>query len=53
MKNSKRNLGKLSLTKLVIAKVGNVHSIHGGSLKKETEYCLPTVNCGVDTIDTQ
>ncbi|MBC8755169.1 hypothetical protein H2O64_10830 [Kordia sp. YSTF-M3] len=53
MKTFKRNLGKLSLAKLVIAKVGNVHSIYGGSIPKETDSCPITFRCGGDTIDTQ
>ncbi|MCH2192766.1 hypothetical protein [Kordia sp.] len=57
MKTTKRNLGKLSLSKLIVAKVGDVNSIYGGSLPKETENCttLDTCNCnsGGDTIDTQ
>jgi len=53
MKNSKRNFGKLNLAKLMIAKVGNIHSIYGGSIEKETEKCFPTQKCGADTIDTQ
>lgn len=53
MKNSKRNFGKLSLSKLIISKVGNVHSIYGGSVEKETDTCFPTQGCGADTIDTQ
>jgi hypothetical protein len=53
MKISKKNLGKLSLAKLLIAKVGNVHSIYGGSLPKKSDHCPETYNCGMDTIDTQ
>ena len=53
MKTTKRNFGKLNLSKLIIAKVGNAHSIHGGSIPKDTETCPQTYTCGVDTIDTQ
>ncbi len=57
MKITKRNLGKLSLSKLKVAKVGDVHTIYGGSIPKETETCPTnntcTYNCGGDTIDTQ
>jgi len=53
MKTTKRNFGKLSLAKLMIAKVGNVNSIYGGSIPKETETCPETYTCGADTIDTQ
>ncbi|WP_420570930.1 hypothetical protein [Kordia sp.] len=57
MKTTKRNFGKLSLSKLNIAKVGDINSIYGGSLPKESEDCNThdtcTYNCGGDTIDTQ
>ncbi|MEM6721842.1 MAG: hypothetical protein AAF611_21115 [Bacteroidota bacterium] len=57
MKFSKRNLGTLNLLKSRIAKVGDIHSLHGGSIPKETENCPSqntcTYNCGGDTIDTQ
>jgi hypothetical protein len=53
MKILNRNFGKLSLAKLMIAKVGDVNNIYGGSLPNETDYCPPTYNCGGDTIDTQ
>lgn len=57
MKIQKRNLGKLNLLKSRIAKVGDINSLYGGSLPKETENCTTldtcTYNCGGDTIDTQ
>ena len=57
MKTTKRNLGKLSLAKLMVAKVGNVNSIYGGSIPKETDNCHTatacTYGCGGDTVDTQ
>ncbi|WP_158269168.1 hypothetical protein [Kordia periserrulae] len=57
MKMNKRNLGKLNLSKLKIAKVGDIHSLYGGSIPEETENCPSqdtcTYDCGGDTIDTQ
>lgn len=55
MKTIKRNLGKLSLSKLNIAKVGDTNSIYGGSLPKKggATRGICTYNCGGDTIDTQ
>lgn len=57
MKTTKRNLGKLSLSKLKVAKVGDINSIYGGSIPKQTDNCTSTdtctYNCGGDTIDTQ
>lgn len=57
MKIAKRNLGKLNLLKLRIAKVGDINNVYGGSIPKETETCPTnnacTNNCGGDTIDTQ
>lgn len=57
MKTNKRNLGKLNLSKLMIAQVGNPNEVCGGSIPKETENCYSatvcTVFCGGDTIDTQ
>ncbi|EDP96614.1 hypothetical protein U8527_21825 [Kordia algicida OT-1] len=57
MKNSKRNLGTLSLSKLKIAKVGDINSLYGGSIPKESDNCATTdtctYNCNGDTIDTQ
>ena len=57
MKTTKKNLVKLTLTKLNIAKVGDINSIYGGSIPKETDHCYTTevctYNCNGDTIDTQ
>jgi hypothetical protein len=58
MKITKRNLGKLQLSKLNVAKVGDINSIYGGSLPKETENCNTQNACtyycfGDDTVDTQ
>lgn len=53
MKTTKTNFGKLSFAKLMIARVGNAHSILGGSIPKETDSCPITYNCGGDTVDTQ
>ncbi|MFK7747085.1 MAG: hypothetical protein AB8B65_01710 [Kordia sp.] len=57
MKTPKRNLGKLTLSKLMIAQVGDPTKICGGSLPKASENCnsrnICTLLCGNDTIDTQ
>ena len=56
MKTIKRNLGKLGLLKLNIAKVGDISSIYGGSLPKDADKRTRdtcTYDCGGDTIDTQ
>ncbi|QHI37770.1 hypothetical protein IMCC3317_31520 [Kordia antarctica] len=57
MKTTKRNFGKLNLSKLNIAKVGDINNLYGGSIPKETDNCntneICTYNCGGDTIDTQ
>ncbi|WP_298509305.1 hypothetical protein [uncultured Kordia sp.] len=57
MKTTKRNLGKLTLSKLMIAQVGDPRKICGGSLPRPTENCtsqnICTLLCAGDTIDTQ
>jgi hypothetical protein len=58
MKNIKRNFRKLHLLKLNVAKVGDIHSMYGGSIPKDSENCNThnacTYGCaGDDTVDTQ
>ncbi|MGH1386177.1 hypothetical protein [Kordia sp.] len=57
MKKSRRNLGKLTLSKLMIAQIGEPAKISGGSAPEVSKYCdsrdVCTLICGSDTIDTQ